>query len=154
MSKEENTRVINAIKDRAIWFALLWNSFAKIVPRDQLEKCAREAIAQFGVLKAKKDGRKISPKEWTETHRKKGSAEVFRTKIKIGDEACEQMMTYCPLLEAWKEMGVTPEEQDLFCDIAMEADRARANEHNLICEIPCRLGRGDVNCRLILREKK
>ncbi len=36
--------VRNAIKTRATWFVLLYKSFAKALPPEQVEKLAREAI--------------------------------------------------------------------------------------------------------------
>ena len=78
---------------------------------------------------------------------------MFRTKLQAMTGYSAQMMTHCQLLEVWKDMGRTQEGQDLFCDITMEADRVRAETNKLVCEIPQRLGKGDPNCRLILRKK-
>lgn len=63
-------------------------------------------------------------------------------------------MHYCPLLEEWKKMGLSPEDQDLFCDVAMELDRNRAKEHGIPCDIVERLGKGDPFCRVVLWKKK
>ena len=61
MSQEETVkRVREAIKDRATWFALLYRSYAKVLPPEEVERAAREAIYQFGRLKGKKDGKKIT----------------------------------------------------------------------------------------------
>ena len=153
MSDEETIkRVREAIKDRATWFALLYKSFSKALPSKQAEKLAREAIYQFGVLKGKKDGKKISPEEWVEKHMTKGSGEVFKSRIVKEADHSEQCMTFCPLIEAWMELGCTPEEVDLFCDIAMEGDRGRAEYHGIPWEIPKRLGKGDAYCQLILKK--
>ena len=58
------------------------------------------------------------------------------------------------LLEEWKAMGLPPEKQDLYCDIAMELDRNRAAEHGIPCDIIERLGKGDSFCRVRLWKKK
>jgi len=145
-------RVREAIKDRATWFALLYRSFAKVLPTEEVEKLARDAIYQFGMLKGKKDGGNISPDEWVERHMAKGSGEVFQSKISKEKDYSEQRMTFCPLVEAWKEIGCTEEEIDLFCDIAMEGDRGRADYHGIPWDIPKRLGRGDSFCQLILKK--
>ena len=47
----------------------------------------------------------------------KGSGEVFESKILKGKEFSEQRMTFCPLVEAWKELGCSDAEIDLFCDV-------------------------------------
>jgi hypothetical protein len=144
-------RAREAIKDRATWFALLYKSFSKALPTKEVEKLCREAIYQFGTLKGKKDGRRISPEEWVEKHITK-SGEVFRSEIIKEKDHSEQRMTFCPLVEAWKELGCTPEEIDLFCDIAMEGDRGRAEHHGIPWDIPKRMGKGDSFCQLILKK--
>jgi hypothetical protein len=57
-------------------------------------------------------------------------------------------MKFCALVEAWKEMGCTPQEIDLFCDIAMEGDRGRADAHGVRMELEERIGHGDKFCNL------
>ena len=95
MSNEETIkRVREAIKDRATWFALLYRSFSKVLPPKEVERASREAIYEFGRLKGKKDGKKISPKEWVEKHMSKGSGEVFESKIFKETDYSEQRMTF------------------------------------------------------------
>ena len=61
MTEEETIkRVREAIKDRAIWFALLYRSFSKVLPPREVEKACREAIYEFGKFKGKKDAFKGS----------------------------------------------------------------------------------------------
>jgi len=153
-NKETIKHVREAIKDRATWFALMYKSFSKVLPSKDVERLAREAIFQFGTLKGKKDGGKISPDEWVEKHMAKGSGEVFQSEISKQRDYSEQRMTFCPLVEAWKELGCSDEEIDLFCDIAMEGDRGRAGYHGIPCEIPKRMGKGDSFCQLILKKSK
>ncbi len=153
MSQEEIVkRVREAIKDRATWFALLYRSFLKVLPPEKVERAAREAIYEFGRLKGKKDGKKITPEEWVEKHMSKGSGAVFESKILKGADSSEQRMTFCPLVEAWKELGCSKAEIDLFCDVAMEGDRGRADYHGIPYEIQERLGKGDSFCQLLLKK--
>ncbi len=63
-------------------------------------------------------------------------------------------MISCPLVEAWREIGCSTEEISLSCDIAMEADHGRADFHDLDCELTRRIGRGDEDCCLILRNRQ
>jgi len=150
--KESLSRVRDAIKDRATWFALLYRSFSEVFPAQEVERCARKAIYQFGLLKGKKDGGKISPDQWVEKHMAKGSGEVFQSEIAKEKAFSEQKMTFCPLIEAWRELGCSDQEMDLFCDIAMEGDRGRAGYHGIPFDIPKRLGKGDPFCQLILKK--
>jgi hypothetical protein len=45
-------------------------------------------------------------------------------------------------------MGCTPQEIELFCDIAMEGDRGRADAHGVRMELEERIARGNPYCQL------
>lgn len=142
-------RVRGAMQDRARSQACLFNAFSKVMPREEAEALAREGITEYGCIRAHRDGRKLTPEEWVDEHYTMMGG-VFETQITKNDEFCEMRMHYCPLLEEWKQMGLSPEDQDLFCDIAMELDRNRAKSHGIPCDIVERLGKGDSfyrNCQ-------
>jgi hypothetical protein len=146
--KEMIDKVRAAIKDRATWFALLYRSFKEAFPEDEVQRLSRKAIYEFGRLKAKKDPPGFSPELWVRRHVEKGSALVFDSDVEVNDEGAVQQMKFCALVEAWKELGCSKEEIDLFCDIAMEGDRGRADAHGVSMELEERIGRGDPYCRL------
>ncbi len=146
--KEMIDKIRAAIKDRATWMALLYRSFKEAFPEKEVERLARKAIFEFGRMKARKDPKDFSPRAWVEKHVSKGSSLVFDSDVEIGEQAAVQRMKYCALVEAWKEMGCTPAEIDLFCDIAMEGDRGRADAHGVRMELEERIGRGDLFCNL------
>ena len=100
-------RVRGAMQDRARSQACLFKAFSSVMTREQAEALAREGIAEYGRIRAERDGRKLAP-----------------------------------------------EDQDLFCDVAMELDRNRAKEHGIPCDIVERLGKGDPFCRVVLWKKK
>ena len=141
-------KVRAAVKDRATWFALLYKSFNEVLPETEVQKAARKAIYEFGRLKAKKDPADFSPELWVKRHVDKGSYLVFDSDVEVNAEGAVQQMKYCALVEAWKEMGCSDEEIDLFCDIAMEGDRGRADAHGVRMELEERIGRGDPYCKL------
>jgi hypothetical protein len=143
-----------AIKDRALYLALLYRSFSKSLSPEKAEVLARQAIFEFGKLKGKRDNNPdMTPEAWVDSHVTKGSAAVFESRIIKGKDHCEQQMTFCPLVEAWQELGCSPEEIDKFCDIAMEGDFGRAAFHNIPLDIPQRLAKGDPYCCLVLHNK-
>jgi len=141
-------KVRAAIEDRATWFALLYKKFKEALPEDEVEKLARKAIYEFGRLKAEKDPEDFSPKDWVQRHVEKGSALIFDSDVEVNEESAVQKMKYCALIEAWKKMGCGREEIDLFCDIAMEGDRGRADAHGVRMELEERMGKGDPYCNL------
>ena len=132
-------RVRGAMQDRARSQACLFKAFSSVMTREQAEALAREGIAEYGRIRAGRDGRKLAPEDWMNEHYTMMGG-VFETEIS--------------LLEEWKKMGLSPEDQDLFCDVAMELDRNRAKEHGIPCDIVERLGKGDPFCRVVLWKKK
>jgi hypothetical protein len=141
-------KVRAAIKDRATWFALLYRSFQEAFPAPEVERLARKAIFQFGRMKARNDSPAFSARAWVEKHVSKGSSLVFDSDVEINEGGAVQRMKFCALVEAWKEMGCSPEEIDLFCDIAMEGDRGRADAHGVRMELEERIARGNPYCQL------
>jgi hypothetical protein len=146
-------KVRAAIKDRATWFALMYRSFKEDFPEKDVERLARKAIFEFGRMKAGKDPKDFSPAAWVEKHVSKGSALVFDSDVEVNDDGATQRMKFCALVEAWKEMGCSSEEIDLFCDIAMEGDRGRAAAHGVRMQLEERIGRGDKFCNLKIFER-
>ena len=153
----EEDRVVQkvraAIGDRAIYLALLLRSFAKVLPLKDVERLARQAIYEFGMLKGKADQTKMTPQKWVNHHVTSGGADLFNSRTICEEGACEQQMTYCPLIIGWQEVGCSEQEMDLLCDIAMEVDRGRADFHGIPYEINERLAKGASFCRLVLKEK-
>lgn len=145
-------KVRGAIKDRALYLAYLYRSFSKVMPAEQAERLAREAIFEYGRYKASLDSGKATPERWVDHHMAKGSGAVFESRIAKQEDQCLQEMTFCPLIEAWRELGCSPEEMDLLCDIAMEVDRGSAAYHGLTVDMPMRIGKGDAHCRLVIRK--
>lgn len=152
-NQEMIDKVRAAVKDRATWFALLYRTFKTALPEEDVERLARKAIYEFGRLKAKKDPEPFSPKAWVERHVEKGSNLIFDSEVVVDEQGALQSMKYCPLVEAWKEMGCSQAEVDLFCDIAMEGDRGRADAHGVGMELNERIGRGDPCCKLLVFDK-
>lgn len=141
-------KVRAAIKDRAIWLALLFRSFKEALPEEEVERLARKAIYEFGRLKALKDPKGLAPADWVRRHVEKGSSLVFDSDVEAAEGFAVQRMKCCPLVEAWREMGCTEDEVRLFCDIAMEGDRGRADFHGVRMEIRERLAEGGRFCDL------
>lgn len=147
------SRLRSAMGDRAIWFALLFEEFKKELPEETVVRHCRAAIRQFGTMKAAGDTRPFSAKEWVLRHREKGSAELFDSDISYDNHGATQQMKQCPLVDAWRNMGYSTEYVALFCDIAMDGDRGRADAHpNIEMELHETLARGCDFCRLELRD--
>ena len=143
-------RVRAAMKDRALYLALLLRSYSSAMPKDQAVELARHAIFELGQIKGRADPQAMTPEQWVDRHVAKGSAAVFESQIVKAEDRCEQIMTFCPLVEAWRELGCSVGEVDLLCDVAMAVDRGRAAYHGIRMELRERIGKGDAMCRLVL----
>ena len=154
IADETVEKMRGCMQDRGLYLALLLRSFSNYLPKDQVEKAAREAIYAYGQFKGSKDKGRVTAEGWVDGHVARGAADVFESTIVKESDCCRQQMTACALLDAWKELGCTPEEIDLYCDVAMELDRPRAAYHSLGCEIPLRMGKGDAYCSVVLKDRK
>ena len=146
--------ISKAISDRAIWFALMYREFSKVLPEEEVERAARAAIFKFGILKGKNDEADFDPIKWNNNHIKKGSAVIFETKMEILEGGCyAQHMTTCPLVDGWKKIECTQDELEKYCDIAMEGDRGRAAYHSLPMTLGKTMAQGAPYCELKICKK-
>jgi hypothetical protein len=52
----------------------------------------------------------------------------------------------CPLVEAWKESGLSPEEQKVLCDIAYQVDFGKFEAAGFKLDFTCRIADGGESC--------
>ncbi|MCC8193340.1 MAG: L-2-amino-thiazoline-4-carboxylic acid hydrolase [Deltaproteobacteria bacterium] len=144
-------RVRGAMHARARAYACFYLVLAEEFGAEKAEELSRRAIGMTARERGRREGTR-TPDEWVDEHAA-FSGKVFESTIHKMPDKSEQHMTTCALLDEWKAMGLSPEMQDLLCDIAMEADRQRAAYHGIPCDIVERLGKGDSFCRVVLRKE-
>ena len=145
-------RVRETMKDRARWFAFLYRSYCKYFPPEIVEEATREATRKFGLWKARDDGKKMPLAFWMEKYKAPESSFVFHSQIVKGTDTCEHLINYCPLVEAWKEIGCSKKEIDLFCDIVMEETRGQVEKSGISLQVTSRISKGENHCRLFLKK--
>lgn len=148
------TKFRAAIKDRAVWFALLYREFLKELPPETVEKAARRAIHAYGILKASRDTEPLSAKSLLDNFVESGGAKIFDASIKKIESGVLNSVHNCALVDGWKEMGCSQDEIELFCDIAMDGDRGRAEGHGLTLELKETLAKKDDFCWICLADPK
>lgn len=123
-----------------------------------MEAILRKAIHEIGIEQAKalpmyQDGT-VTVKKFSDYWYLRGYKDVF-VKSRPCDE--EDRFTielgYCPLVKQWQDMGLSDEEIDLLCDIAMEGDRGEAETLGMKMDLEKTIGRGDGVCRLTFCRK-
>ncbi len=146
------TKFRAAIKDRAAWFALLYREFLTELPAETAEKAARRAIYSYGRLKASRDKTSLNARSLLDNFVETGGARIFDAEITGVKEGVLNTVKNCALVDAWRDMGCSDEELDLFCDIAMEGDRGRAEAHGIKLELRETLGKRDDFCWICLSD--
>jgi len=135
-SQEEHEELIvleirKAIEHRATWmYLLLQEARKKGLDWDDF---ARSAIHATGCLGGQKRREKMenpdSMEEFTTVFAGGISRKVFEMQVLAADEKAYHLdFHYCPLVSAWQKLGISPEEIEQLCDIAMEGDRGTADE--------------------------
>lgn len=123
--------VRNAIEHRATWMYLLMKE-----ARDRgldWDDFARKAIGATGCMHGKRFAGLVEDKSKMEQFSKVFAVgtgrKVFDMEVLAEDEDKYYLdFHYCPLVSAWQKLGLSDEEIDHLCDIAMDGDRGIASQ--------------------------
>ena len=112
-----------AIQDRAVWFYLLYSGMKEM--GYDADKVAEKAIYKFGQMKGSKiGGQGKSPKDFFTGIATRNAALAFEMEPGSCDEKTgTYRFHHCALVEAWKNLGCTPEEIKHLCDLASCGDQ-------------------------------
>lgn len=146
-----------AIELRGTWAAMFYLE-AKADGID-LEPIMRRAIHKIGFESGKQElealGGKVTAGEYARYFTARGVPESSEKKlVEDGEEESRVHLCYCPLLSAWRKLGLDDETCALLCDIAMEGDRGAAEALGLDLELGDTLAKGGECCQLCYRAKK
>lgn len=140
------------IADRAVWFHLLVEAAEK--QNVDIEKLTDDAIFTFGknLFQEKKAE---SAKDFVELMTEPGIGhEAFDQEVILADE--EHAVAHfhaCPLVEAWKNYGLSDARVSYLCDLASKGDFGRAsNFPELAISFPKKIAHGDDVCELDVRK--
>jgi hypothetical protein len=143
-----------AIEHRAAWFALLVDEAGK---RGLDSEFARAAIKRCGYLHADERYEKNGDlNAFAEAFATENVLKIFDAEYSLNDDGFHITFHYCPLVVAWKKLGVPKEKQILFCDIAMEGDRGILEKHPEFCFDleDGTIANGDDTCRVHVTRKR
>ena len=116
-----------AIEHRATWFYLMIKAARE---RGLDASFAREAIFNCGCFHGEnKFPRTSDIKTFADAFANENAVEIFEMDVKTTDEALDIDFHYCPLVEAWRKLGVADEDVSELCDIAMEGDRGIVSKY-------------------------
>ena len=142
----------SAIEHRATWFALMVEEAKK---QGLDTEFARNAVFRCGSF----HGNHKLPgtediKEFADAFLTEDVKKIFEMETKVTKNHLEVTFNYCPLVEAWQKLGVSEEDIDVYCDIAMEGDRGIISTYDRFdFELGDTIAKGCDSCKLHIRKK-
>jgi hypothetical protein len=147
-----------AFENRALMYYYLYDEFAAEVGPEKAAEIMKRAIRRRGEVVGRKYAPAAAAGDLTEVGRIfcEGSpcqGELFHPGVEeAGETSTTLYMTSCPLMDAWKGLGLSPEEMDLMCAISNAVDFGTFEGAGLRLEFKERLGEpGGQRCVLELR---
>ena len=150
-----------AFENRAIMYAYLYEELSDELGDDRATELMKRAIYRRGVEVGQKYRSAAHAGDLAEVGEifcqgTPCDGELFNPSVEEEGEGYVVLsMTSCPLLDAWKEIGLNPEEIDHMCSMAAAVDEGTFEGAGLDLEFLDRLGRpGSERCLLCLRTKE
>lgn len=148
----------SAIEHRATWFYLLLEEAKK--SNVDAEKMGRNAIYRCGCFhgdeKMKKNCHDPEDlREFIKVFADANGQKVFEMEIVENTEDKMYLdFHYCPLVAAWRKLGISEEEIPLLCDIAMDGDRGIVSRfEGYEFRLESAIAKGDPVCKIRVEKK-
>lgn len=153
ISEQEVNLTRAAIEHRATWMALIFEETKKSDCNCDVEKIFRNAIKKCGNIHGL--GFKAacadptSMEDFCKAFLTENGKKNFEMEITgVDKDNLKIEFHYCPLLNAWKKLGIPAEEFPLLCDMAMDGDRGIAQSMGVTLDLPETIAKGDSVCKL------
>jgi len=143
------------IKNRALFYVELYRKLSAALGRDEAVRLMGEAIYERGKTKggllAEKIGTPDLPKLARAFADGKSDMDAFaREVVEASEDRAVLRLTRCPLVEAWEEAGLSPEERSTMCDIACRVDFGKFEGAGYHLTFRCRIADGAGTCDMEL----
>lgn len=138
----------SAIEHRATWFALMVEEAKKLGLDDQF---ASNAVMRCGQFHGNnKYPRTDDLPTFTKAFANQDVINTFEMDIiESNDKKLSINFHYCPLVEAWKKLGVPEEEIPRLCDMAMDGDRGIISTYDKFqFELGDTIAKGGDHCEI------
>jgi len=157
---EANQQIVEAHKLRAVMYYYLYDEMEKAFGEEMARQIFKRATYRRG-----QDIQK-NYRPFIEQHNYQGLAEefcksspaegtLFHPRVeKIDTQRAVLIMEACPLVFAWKEMGLSEEKIQTLCEVASAIDKGTFETETTELVFTHQLGKGDLKCRLMIQDKK
>ncbi len=150
----------DAFKNRGVLYRLFFEEMSKEVGDDKAATIMKRAIYRWGGAKSERFREMAEKKDFTGIAKEfiktsPCSGKLFKPKInKVDAHSAMVDMERCPLVEAWKEMGLSESEVAKMCEIANATDFGKYEGMGFKLNIESTIAKGEERCRLIIEEKE
>lgn len=158
-TKEAKKQVIEAHKTRAIMYYYLYEEIEKECGEDRAQVIFKKATHRRG-----KDIQKSYEQFLIESNYQglaehfctssPSEGELFHPRIEeVEKNRAVLTMDSCPLISAWKDLGLSEEKIKVLCEVSSYIDFGTFESENTELSFTHQIGRGDDKCRLIIQKK-
>jgi predicted ArsR family transcriptional regulator len=143
--------LINELKNRARIYILIYRELSKEVGAEKATAILKRALYARGQEKGEQLGSRIPRPDLHELAAVfvEGNRDMDAFVHEVVQEQADHVvlrLNHCPLVEAWKDAGLTPEEQKLLCDIAYQIDFGKFEAAGYKLEFNCRIADAGKTC--------
>jgi hypothetical protein len=156
---DPKTAVIDSIKNRALVYLNMYQILSEEHGKENAIRLMQKAIYQRGQEKAGKYKKKMNGsdlKAMADNFLKGGasSLNVFGNEVvKVEGDLALLRLNSCPLVDAWKEAGLSSENIITMCDIAYQVDFGKFEGMGFSLRFNSRICEGSPYCELVVTKK-
>jgi predicted ArsR family transcriptional regulator len=156
LSHEEAIEKIRAAhRKRAEYMYFIFQELLSDLGQEKAEKILRRALKRTGQHYGSRMHRERTPSGFIRFLEGSSHEDTFDRNVRERNEdKCTFTLGYCPLIAAWKELGLDAQEIGVLCDIAMETDFGMMEELGLHLDLTRSLGSGDNLCEMVITGQK
>jgi len=152
---ETVSSVRKAIEHRATWMGLMCLEAEK--HGADWESIARKAVSQTGMLHGKAIFEAMAEKtdmpEFSKAFLSELNKKLFEMEVtELSANKLEIEFNYCPLVSAWRKLGIDEERIKVLCDIAMDGDREIARQVGFDFTLGGTIAKGNSCCEVLFRK--
>ena len=143
------------IKNRALIYYEIYLQLSTELGSEEAIRLMGKAIYERGKDKGEQLGKKIGEPDLARLARAfvegKNEMDAFGHQVvEVSDTRAVLRLARCPLVEAWDEAGLSPEEKTTMCDIACQVDFGKFEGAGYQLTFRCRIADGAQTCDMEL----
>lgn len=151
--------VIDSIKNRALVYLNMYQILSEEHGKENAIRLMQKAIYQRGQEKAekyKKDVNENNLKAMADNFLRGGASSLnaFGNEVvRVEEDLAILRLNSCPLVDAWKEAGLTSEDIITMCDIAYQVDFGKFEGMGFSLTFNSRICEGSPYCELVVAKR-